>query len=103
MFVRVSRYRIMPDQSSRYLAIQERAKEIYRQHEENRTSYFRSTVDPCIWLEVHWYPDEAACRRVSTAIHAEPQIAELWTEFQATLDPNFPMVVEEYHSPAAGS
>ena len=103
MFVRVSRYRVLPDYSSHYQAIQERAREVYRQHEENRTSYFQSTTDPCIWLEVHWYPDEAACRRVSAAIHADPQIARLWNEFQATLDPDFPMIVEEYQSPAVPS
>ncbi|MBX3411952.1 MAG: hypothetical protein KF708_04480 [Pirellulales bacterium] len=99
MFVRLFRYRVLPERLNRYLAIQEQAGNIYRRHDSVRTSYFQSAGDPCTWLEVHWYPDESTCRRVTEEISSEPVIAELWQEFQRTLDPHFEASIEEYHSP----
>lgn len=99
MFVRLFRYRVLPERLTRYLAIQEQAGNIYRRHEAVRTSYFQSAGDHCTWLEVHWYPDEAACRRITDEISKDPLIAELWAEFQRTLDPQFEPTIEEFRSP----
>jgi len=99
MFVRLFRYRVLPERLTRYLAIQEQAANVYRRHEAVRTSYFQSAEDHCTWLEVHWYPDEAACRSMTEEISSEPLIAELWEEFQRTLDPQVEPTIEEFRSP----
>ncbi|MFQ5820430.1 MAG: hypothetical protein ACE5I5_10625 [Candidatus Heimdallarchaeota archaeon] len=97
MFVKVYRYRIQPEKTKRFLAIQERAGKIYQKHIRHRVVILRSRKDLNLCLEVHWYPDEDTYRRGIDLINAEPMIDQLWEEFQATLDPNDPTVHEEYY------
>lgn len=97
MFVKVYRYRVQPDKTKEYLAIQERAGQIYQKHVRYRAVYLRSQEDPGLWLEIHWYPDEKTYRRAMDLINAEPAINQLWQEFQATLDPDEPEIHEEYY------
>ncbi|UCG91003.1 MAG: hypothetical protein JSV97_07900, partial [candidate division WOR-3 bacterium] len=72
MFVKVYRYRVQPDKTDEYLAIQERAGEIYQKHVRYRAVYLRSEDDPGLWLEIQWYPDEKSYRRAMDLINAEP-------------------------------
>lgn len=99
MFVRVSRYRVLPEKLNQYLSIQEQAGRIYQKYELIRASYFQNANDASVWLEVHWYPDEPTCRRITAEINAEPKVGELWRQFQNTLDPTYELTVEEYRSP----
>lgn len=97
MFVRICRYRILPDLLDKYLSVQRRVSEIYQAHSTEHASYFQSAFDPCEWIEIHHYPDQAACQTATARINREPAIMALWQEFQQTLDPNFPPVIEEFH------
>ena len=96
MFVRICRYRVLPTMVNRFLAVQERAHDIYRKHVPERTAYYQSTSDPQQWVEIHHYASEEACHRSSLRISQEPEIVALWQEFQATLDPSFPTIIEEF-------
>jgi len=96
MFVKIYRYRVQPEKIEDYLGIQERAGKIYQKHVHYRAVYLRSQDDPYLWQEIHWYPDEETYHRSMELINAEPEIKQLWREFQATLDPNDPEIHEEY-------
>lgn len=97
MFVKVYQYRIQPEKTEKFLAIQERADQIYHKHVNYRAVWLRNRNDPNLWLEVHWYPDEETYRRAMKIIDAESEIKELWQAFQTTLDPNDPEINEEYY------
>ncbi len=98
MFVKLYRYRVQPEKIKEYHVIQERAGQIYQKHVRYRAVYLRNQNDPGLWLEIHWYPDEETYRRSMDLINAEPEIKQLWREFQTTLDPNDPEIHEEYYS-----
>lgn len=95
MFVKVYRYRIQSDKTQEFLLIQERASRIYRKHVSYRAVYLQSQDDPSLWLEIQWCDDEETYRRAMEVINSEPEIKELWKEFQSLLDPNDPVVQEE--------
>ncbi len=95
MFVKVYRYHIQPDKIKEFLDIQERAGRIYKRHVSYRAVFLQSQDDPGLWLEIQWCGDENTYRKAVTAIDAEPEIKQLWREFQALLDPNDPVVQEE--------
>jgi hypothetical protein len=95
MIVKVYRYRIQPDKTDAYLAIQERAARIYRKHIRYRSVHLRSLDDPSQWLEVHWYPDQETYRNRIDRINSDPEIDRLWSEFQGILDPDHDGVSEE--------
>ena len=97
MFVKVYRYHVQHDKTEQYLAIQERAGQIYQKHVRYRAVHLRSQDDPGLWLEIHWYPNEETYRRSMDLINAEPAIKQLWLEFKATLDPDDKEIHEEYY------
>lgn len=97
MFVKVYSYRIKLSKTQEFLDIQERAKHIYEKHIAYRAVHLQKNDDPCRWLEIHWYPDEAVYRRSMDLINAEPEIEQLWKEFQALLDPEDKTITEEYY------
>jgi hypothetical protein len=98
MFVKVYSYRIRPARAKEFLRIQERAGHIYRKHVAYRAVHLQKRDDPCQWLEIQWYSDEAAYRRSMELINAEPEIERLWREFQTVLDPEDRTIVEEYYN-----
>jgi hypothetical protein len=91
------RYRILPEKTEQCLAIQKRAGQIYDRHIRSRVVIIRSREDPRQWLEIHWYPNEETYRRGMNLINAEPEIDQLWQEFQETLDPTDPTIREEFY------
>jgi len=97
MFVKVYRYRIRPEKTEKYFVIQERAGKIYQKHVRYRAVYLRSQDDSSLWQEIHWYPDEETYHRSMELINAEPEIKQLWREFQAILDPHDPEIHEEHY------
>ncbi len=97
MFVKVYHYRVQLEKTEEYLAIQERAGQIYQKHVRYHAVHLRNQDDPSLWMEIHWYPDEKTYRRSMDFINAEPAIKQLWREFQATLDRENPEIHEEYY------
>lgn len=97
MFVKVYRYRIQPASTKEFLHIQERADRIYKKHVAYRVIHLQMRDDPCQWLEIQWYQNEAEYRRSIDLINAEPEIQLLWKEFQTLLDPDDETVIEEYY------
>ena len=96
MFVRICRYRVLPEMLEEHLAIQRRASAIYRRYLPEEPAYFQSQNDPCEWVEIHPFRDEASCRESTDRINREPEIISLWQEFQAMLYPASPPVMEEF-------
>jgi hypothetical protein len=96
MFVRICRYRVLPEMLEEHLAVQRRASAIYRRFLPEEPAYFQSQNDPCEWVEIHPFRDEASCRESTDRINREPEIISLWQEFQAMLDPTSPPVMEEF-------
>ncbi len=97
MFVKAYRYRIQPEKTEKYLAIQERADQIYQKYVRYRAVWLRNQNDPSLWLEIHWYPDKETYRRGMEHINAEPEIKQLWQDFQETLDPHDSEIHEDYY------
>ena len=97
MYVRICRYRVLPQQMERYMAIQRRASEISKKHGIGVATYFQSAHDPYEWMEVYRYSSQAACRVTIGGLSQQPEIMALWEEFQQVLDPAYSMVVEEFH------
>jgi hypothetical protein len=84
----------------RYLSIQRRANALCSSKGIGTASYFQSAHDPNEWMEVYRYVSQATCRVTTAALGQEPEIMALWQEFQQVLDPNFSMIVEEFHERA---
>jgi hypothetical protein len=96
MFVKAYRYHVQPEKTEQYLAIQERANQVYQKHICYRAVHLRSREDPSLWLEIHWYPNEETYNKGMDLVNAEPEISQLWQEFQATLDTSRQTIIEEY-------
>jgi hypothetical protein len=96
MFLRIFRYRVRPEMRDRHLAVQARAAKIYKRHLPDPPTYFRAATDPNQWVELHWYSDRQACRKVAETVSRDAELTQLWKEFQDTLDVGFPMSLEEY-------
>jgi len=96
MYVKTFRYRVLASQEGRFRDIQRRVAEIYERQLGQDAIYLQSTRDPLEWTEIHIYPDEATAEDVANRLNALPAAAELWREFQATLDAGFPAVIESY-------
>jgi len=97
MFVKVYRYRIKPARVKEFLSVQERAADIYRKHAAYRVVHLQKQDDPCQWLEIQWFEDEAAYRRSMDLINGEPEIERLWHKFQTVLDPEDKTIIEEFY------
>lgn len=80
----------------RYLAVQRRAANLYEQLGGEHVFYFQSEHDPCEWMELHQYPSEGVCRATAEKLGRQPEVIALWEQFQSTLDPHYPLQVDEY-------
>jgi hypothetical protein len=80
----------------RYLSVQRRAAEFYSRCGGEHVTYLQSEHDPNEWMEIHQYPSRATCVAVSNRLAQEPEMTALWDQFQATLDPYYPLMVDEY-------
>jgi hypothetical protein len=98
MFVKVYHYHIRPGKTGEFLDIQERTGRIYQKHVAYRAVHLQKLDDPHQWLEIHWYPNEAVYRRSMDLINSEPEIKQLWQEFQALLHPEDKTISEEYYN-----
>ncbi len=96
MFLRIFRYRVQPQMRDRHLAVQARSAQLYGKYVSKTPTYFRRSGDANNWVELHWYVDKAECQRVAQAVADDLELARLWREFQETLDPDYPPVLEEY-------
>lgn len=96
MFLRIFHYRVLPQFRDRHLAIQARAARIYKKHVPTPPKYFRRSADPNLWVELHEYTDRHTCERVAQTVAADAELLQLWKEFQETLDPAHPVLLEEY-------
>ena len=96
MFVKIYRYRVLPTQMDKYLAVQERAARLYQMDADHEVIYLQSTSDACQWIEIHRYPDESSWRRSTDQLGAMVEVGALWNEFRSTLDPAFPSEIEDY-------
>lgn len=97
MYVRICRYRVLPQLMERYMSIQRRAGAVCQAQGIGAATYFQSAHDPCEWMEVYRYTSQAACRVTTGTLAQQPEIMALWQEFQEVLDPGFSVIVEEFH------
>jgi hypothetical protein len=96
MFLRIFTYRVLPQLRDRHLAIQSRAARLYKKHVPTPPKYFRRSTDSNAWVELHEYADRQTCQRVAHLVALDAELAQLWKEFQETLDPAHPVTLEEY-------
>lgn len=101
MLIKIDRYRVRPDQLDRHQAIQTQVEALYRRLIHQPCLLLRSQDDPCRWVSIHWYPDEAAYHRRMKLMNAAPEAGALWQALQSTLDPNSPHIEEEYYDPVS--
>jgi len=96
MFLRIFTYRVQPQLRDRHLAIQQRSAKLYKKHLDRPPRYFRRAGDPNIWVELHEYPDRATCKQIADLIAKDKELAGLWSEFQGTFDPAYPVRLDEF-------
>jgi hypothetical protein len=101
LYVKVYRYLVKPDAEERFLDVQRRSAEIYREH-ANAVPVLLRRRGHGAWLELQWFPDQAAYDKAMAAIDADPKIEALFKVFRETLaDPE--IVEADYDHVALGS
>jgi hypothetical protein len=93
--IKIYRYRIQPERIDRFLEIQKRADWLYRKHLNYKINHCQCRTDPAQWIEMHWYPDEAALNAVDALAAQEPELARQFHDFLEVLDPADPKIHEE--------
>lgn len=95
MFVKVYQYYIQKDKVDEYLAIQERASEIYGRYLDFHTIYLNSKEDATKWIEISRYRDEHEYQKNMDLINEEDEIRELFEVFQSLLVTDKSEIIEE--------
>lgn len=85
MFVKIYQYHIQKDKVEAYLAIQEKASEIYGRYLEFHTMYLNSKDDETKWIEITTYKDEDEYNKSMTIINEQRDIQDLFKAFQSLL------------------
>ncbi|KPB03123.1 hypothetical protein [Bacillus sp. CHD6a] len=85
MFVKVYQYHIQKNKVDEYLAIQEKASEIYGRHLDFHTMYLNSKDDATKWIEISRYKDENEYQKSMDMINQQEEIQELFKAFQSLL------------------
>ncbi|NMH74552.1 hypothetical protein HF078_15800 [Bacillus sp. RO2] len=85
MFVKVYQYHIQKNKVDEYLAIQEKASEIYGRHLDFHTMYLNSKDDATKWIEISRYKDENEYQKSMDMINEQEEIQELFKAFQSLL------------------
>lgn len=95
MYAKMYQYHIRPEKVEEYLHIQEKAFEIYSNHLQLQTMYFKSNEDNTKWVEISKYKDEAEYKRSIAIINEHAEIQLLFTQFQSLLVPGKSEIIEE--------
>ena len=85
MFVKVYQYHIQKNKVDEYLAIQEKASEIYGRYLDFHTIYLNSKDDATRWIEISRYKDEDEYQKSIDMINEQEEIQELFKAFQSLL------------------
>ncbi|UTE76770.1 hypothetical protein [Rossellomorea sp. KS-H15a] len=85
MFVKVYQYHIQKNKVDEYLAIQEKASEIYGRHLDFHTMCLNSKDDATKWIEISRYKDENEYQKSIDMINEQEEIQELFKAFQSIL------------------
>jgi hypothetical protein len=85
MFVKVYQYHIQKDKVDEYLAIQEKASEIYGRYLDFHTMYLNSKEDATKWIEISRYKDENEYQKSIDMINEQEEIQQLFLAFQSLL------------------
>lgn len=85
MFVKIYEYHIQKDKVEQYLAIQEKASEIYNRYLDFHTVYLNSKTEETKWLEITKYKDEKTYYKSMELINEIKEIQDLFEDFQSLL------------------
>lgn len=85
MFVKVYQYHIQKDKVNEYLAIQEKASNIYRKYLDFHSIYLNSKTDASKWIEITRYRDEDEYNKNIRMINQHQEIQDLFEEFRSVL------------------
>lgn len=85
MFVKIYEYHIQRDKVEQYLAIQEKASEIYNRYLDFHTVYLNSKTEETKWLEITRYKDEDTYNKSMELINEQKEIQDLFETFQSLL------------------
>ncbi|MEK9197172.1 hypothetical protein [Ureibacillus sp. FSL E2-3493] len=85
MFVKIYEYHIQKDKVEQYLAIQEKASEIYNRYLDFHTVYLNSKTEETKWLEITRYKDEDTYNKSMELINEQKEIQDLFETFQSLL------------------
>lgn len=85
MFVKIYEYHIQKDKVEQYLAIQEKASEIYNRYLDFHAVYLNSKTEETKWLEIIRYKDEDTYNKSMELINEQKEIQDLFEDFQSLL------------------
>jgi quinol monooxygenase YgiN len=75
-----------PDRTREYVAIEQKAIQIYLEHGCIGVEIYRDSKDPRYWLEINKYTDQEHYDGVTAKVDEDPRIAPLFEEFKSLFE-----------------
>jgi len=96
LFIVTYRYSLPPEKSKDYIALEQKAIQIYVEHGCLGVEIYRDPHNPRKWMEVNKFHDEKHHEEVTAAVEGDPRIAALFDEFLGIFDRGNPPEKDVY-------
>ncbi len=96
MFVKVYTYHVKKEKVEQYLAIQNKAVEVYMRYINCQTIHLQSHEDETKWMEITEYESEEVYNRNIVLVNENKEIQEFYKSFQEVLLENSEIYEEDF-------
>ena len=96
LFIVTYRYSLPPEKSREYIALEQKAIQIYLEHGCLGVEIYRDPHNPRKWMEVNKFHDEKHHKEVIAAVEKDSRITALFEEFLKLFDKGAPPVKDMY-------
>jgi quinol monooxygenase YgiN len=86
LFIVTYRYKLPPDKIKEYIAIEQKATQIYLEHGCQGVEIYRDSKDPRYWMEINKFLDQKHYDSVIAKVDEDPRIAPLFEELKRLLE-----------------
>jgi quinol monooxygenase YgiN len=86
LFIVTYRYSLSPEKSMDYIALEQKAIQIYMEHGCLGVEIYRDPHNQRKWMEVNKFHNEKHHEEVTAAVEGDPRIAALFDEFLGLFD-----------------
>ena len=96
MFIVTYRYSFPPEKAVDYIALEQKAIQIYIEHGCLGVELYRDPQNPRKWMEINKYHDEKHQEEVNAAVNGDPRIEALFKEFLGLFEQGSAPLKETY-------